>query len=514
MDQPTPASSNKTTYTACLNCREKHVKCDGNLDGCNRCISLNLFCHYVPSRRGRKGQPSDQTLLYPYHISGIEDNDLSMEMCLPLTATDGTSPSYQVDHQSALSTADRYLIGIYYAHFHQAHPALPPRYVWAASSPPKYLVDLMECIGLHYLSSLPPSDRIRELRVAVDGAELSIEKTQAYLLLSVLLHGREIPDGARECIGHAIECSLQLGLHIPDFSNGIETQNPAIAESIRRTWWEILVIDTLLAAVQRGGTLQFRKEVPDMPLPRDEHSGDPTSSVTMKDMNRLGILTEHEHSPLAYRIEAALILRQCLIVHETHPSQESLDMLDATISAWFHRWPSKRKAIIQFNGEVNQMDFQAAMIMQLSTIYLHFPRSFLLTFLPNTCQVFCSGPPSFPSPTERPQIHTAKVVSAAVELSKLVSLSTSVINHSPFTGCSLVVSSIVQMAVLSSQAQQPFGKHHSFLAVNIGVLHSMGATWTIAATAMGRLRVIAYEIETACGGNEMLDNMPFLSILP
>lgn len=159
------------------------------------------------------------------------------------------------------------------------------------------------------------------------------------------------------------------------------------------------------------------------------------------------------------------------------------------------------------------MDFQAAMIMQLATIYLHFPRSFLLAFLPNTCQVFCSGPPSFPSPTEQPQTHTAKVVSAAVELSKLVSLSTSVINHSPFTGCSLVVSSIVQMAVLFSQAQRPFGKHHSFLAVNIGVLHSMGATWTIAATAMGRLRVIAYEIETAFGGTDMPENMPFLSIL-
>ena len=467
----------------------------------------------MPSRRGRKGPPNDQTSLYSSHISGIEDNDLSMDMSLPLIATDGTSPTYRVDHQ-APSTADSYLIGIYYAHFHQAHPVLPPHYVWAASSPPKYLVDLMEYIGLHYLSSLPPSDRIRELRIAVDGAELSVEKIQGYLLLSVLLHGHEIGDGARECIGHAIECSLQLGLYLPDFSNGIETQNPAIAESIRRTWWEILVIDTLLAAVQRGGILQFRKEVPDMPLPRDEHSeGNPASSVTMKDMSRLGILTEQEHSSLAYRIDAALILRQCLIVHETHPSQESLDILDATITAWFHRWPSKRKAIMQFNGEVNQMDFQASMITQLATIYLHFPRSFLLAFLPNTCQVFCSGPPSFPSPTEQPQTHTAKVVSAAVELSKLVSLSTSVINHSPFTGCSLVVSSIVQMAVLFSQAQRPFGKHHSFLAVNIGVLHSMGATWTIAATAMGRLRVIAYEIETAFGGTDMPENMPFLSIL-
>jgi hypothetical protein len=48
-----------------------------------------------------------------------------------------------------------------------------------------------------------------------------------------------------------------------ELSETVEIQNTARAESMRRTLWEIFTVDTLLAAVQVGGTLQCRyKEDP------------------------------------------------------------------------------------------------------------------------------------------------------------------------------------------------------------------------------------------------------------
>src|SRR5215469_6457447 len=43
-----------TGPSACVQCRSKHLKCDG-LNPCTRCSSNNFDCIYVRSRRGVKG---------------------------------------------------------------------------------------------------------------------------------------------------------------------------------------------------------------------------------------------------------------------------------------------------------------------------------------------------------------------------------------------------------------------------------------------------------------------------
>lgn len=474
----------------------------------------------MPSRRGRRGRPIGFPQLDSFLAPAMESVPSLLDAPLPVTASDGITLAYPVGQQSVSSRADSHLSQIYYSHFHPAHPFLPPRHAWVASSPSQYLIELVEYIALHYSSPPQGPDRIYELQAAVNDAGLSVEKCQAYLLLSILLHARCMPEGARECIGYAIETCLELGLHRREFSNVMEMQSPVHAESARRTWWEIFVVDTLLATVQAGGVLQFTLETPDLPLPCEDCDyvdgrSDP-ASLSVKDLDRLALFSDQGRlSSLAYRVEATLILRQCLIAGETGASQESLDSLDATISAWFHRWPSSKRSILRQNGELDQIDHQTAMVMHCASIYLHFPKSFLLSFLPTTGHVFCSRPPAFPSPAMSPHMHTAKVVSAGVELSKLASLSQFVTNSSPFFCCTLVLSSIIQLATLSANAGQPLGKYHSFLALNMGVLNSMGATWTIAANSMGRLRAVALEIETAFAeqARYFADNLLFVPAL-
>jgi hypothetical protein len=51
----------------------------------------------------------------------------------------------------------------------------------------------------------------------------------------------------------------------------IGLENPIEAESVRRTLWEVFVIDTILAAGQVDGPLQFNMtESPNIPLPCEE----------------------------------------------------------------------------------------------------------------------------------------------------------------------------------------------------------------------------------------------------
>ncbi|KAF3770195.1 hypothetical protein M406DRAFT_335911 [Cryphonectria parasitica EP155] len=49
-----PANAAPSVPAACLGCRAKHLKCDGNTP-CARCVSSAIECVYVASRRGYKG---------------------------------------------------------------------------------------------------------------------------------------------------------------------------------------------------------------------------------------------------------------------------------------------------------------------------------------------------------------------------------------------------------------------------------------------------------------------------
>ncbi|PLB43622.1 hypothetical protein P170DRAFT_58472 [Aspergillus steynii IBT 23096] len=493
-DQPSPAAT-PSASVACVNCREKHLKCDGNVSGCTRCRTLNLYCYFVPSRRGRKCRPGP-----------MPGDSLRTES---LGAAGDVSPcdlDAVTERREPPGMDSNHLVGLYYLHFHQAHPFLPPHEVFLQSSPPAYLVNLVEYVGWHYLVN-PVPDRTTSLRAAVQEADLSIVKVQALLLLSIILHTRLHPTEAKECLAQAIQCSLELGLHYRGFSDALETHSPVGAESARRTWWEIFIVDTLLAAVQVEGSLQFTLETPDVPLPcaQEDYTGAFSGGglVSISDMDRQALLHDDaEFSSPAYRVEAAVILRRCLLVGTTHAPQESVDVLDATITSWFHRVqsPCGNRPLLRHTGETDQMIFQATTIMHCASIYLHFPKSSLLAFLPITGRIFCAGPPAFSSIALNPQIHTAKVLAAATGLSKLASLSSSVVGHTPFFVCTLILSAIIQLAVLSIEVPHTTSAVRPYLGLNIGTLKAMRSLWAIAAVSMERIRNVTKEVEDVLAG--------------
>ncbi|RAK99993.1 uncharacterized protein BO80DRAFT_409232 [Aspergillus ibericus CBS 121593] len=473
-----------TTAVACLNCRERHLKCDGNPAGCARCQSLSISCRFVASRRGRKTRTA---MLNSQQYGLFIGRDRG-----------------------------RQWISLYYLHFHQAHPFLPPMEVLLEMDPPTFLLDMMEFISLHYVSPQLLQDNTKILLEAVQAAELTVEKTQAFLLLAIVQHGRQQPHEARSCLGQALQSALDLGLHRREASDALSMEAPFRADSLRRTWWEIFIVDVLLAAVQVDGYLQFEMtETPDVPLPCSSEEYEVGCIMnplppTLADLEQNSMFCgDVEFSPAAYRIEAAIMLRRCMRAGQTHVAQETLDVLSAAITAWFHRLPSSRRSILQSSGVLDEMMMQAVMLMHCASIYLHFSRSGLLVYLPVTGRILCSSPPSFITTSAYPQLHTAKVAEGATQLSKLASLSTSVANHTPFFGCTLVLSSVIQIAVMLSDGPHPSGARQQYLALNLAVLRSMGETWPIAASAMSRIRQAVIEVHTAVS----CDTRPLLDVL-
>ncbi|KAL3485198.1 hypothetical protein BJX62DRAFT_247773 [Aspergillus germanicus] len=492
-----------STPVACLNCREKHLKCDGDQNGCARCMSLSQPCYFVPSRWGRKTRPDPLPSIQvdakgvgsPFAVPNVNmlstfDIEEFAQSHLNLV-----TPSAHQQHPNS------HLISLYYSHFHESHPFLPPMPAFLQTTPPRYLLEVIELIGSQYLPSHISQDMTGLLMSSIDEADLSVEKVQAYLLLSISSHGRQEPKNARLCITKAIHSCLELGLHRREFSDVICLEYPVRAESVRRTWWEVFVIDTILAAVQVDGSLQFKmNESPEVPLPCEqvEYADGRVdwSQPTLGDLEKE--LLPHDNgvfSSLAYRIEATAVLRKSLLMTETPPSQYELDLLDASIAAWFHRIPTSKRSIIGNSGEVDQILFQAHMLMHCASIYLHYPKSYLLAFLPSARETFCSHLPDPTTSSVNPQIHTAKVVNGAVGLSKLAMFPTSVINYSPFVACTLVLSSVIQLAVLSVDWLPAFGADCQFLSLNIGVLNSMRDMWPIAGNSTQRIRELTKEVQ-------------------
>ena len=438
-------------------------------------------------------------------------DDLYPSMATPDFSVVDAIPLAYTQPETSYGYGGTHLMTLYYLNFHVAHPFLLPREVFLQSSPPSYLVDIVELIGLHYISpALVTSNRMSHLQATVQDAVLSLEKVQALLLLSITQHGYTLAEAARESLGQAIDGSLQLGLHCRDAADVEMMQSAVRAESIRRTWWEVFIVDTLLAAVQVDGALQLTlEETPDVMLPCEQEAYEggcvniPMVSARDLGSSRHLFCNNNDLSSSAHRVEAAIILRRCLLA----ASQASIDALDASISAWFHRLPPAKRAIVNHDGGIDQMAFQAVMLMHCASVYLHFPRSHLVAALPVTNQIFCSTAPRTLWPSTDPQLHTAKVLNAATSLSKLGSLSTSVTDQSPFFCCILVLSSIIQVAIRSSGILRLSGFQH-FLGLNFGVLKSMGEIWKIAAASRPKIRDAAMEVEDALErGNRTIEDI-------
>lgn len=539
---------------ACLACRQKHLKCDGRQPICGRCQSGELTCEYTPSRRGYKGpskkrranpQPTEQQLgnvdpqifsldgrppeISPdWHIPSIvpssapsavqaftppdmPGNAMVVTEAPTFSAGYATSTTPQAGRLQSPMTPesppsalgrDGYLVDVFYSNFHPAHPILPPPGMLYKYNVPPYLELVIKFIGAHFHPAASPESYRQSVVSATVGQDPCPEKVQALLLLTIVLHSRNERQEAAQLLTQAVSLAYELGMHRKDYAESL-AEDPIRKESFRRTWWELFVIEGLLTALGMRASFTASEVPLEVPLPCEEriyHDGltPPLHPPTIKQFDdRIFAEEDITFSSFSYRIEAVRILGRVVALAESasgQQQQEEVESVDARIASWFHHIPDSKMELMRPDGTIDEMMFQARMVINGASIYLNFPRSDLLSSPAVAAEVICGHSGVCLMPAFSHHAHAMRALNAASEISTLAALRMPVTKHTPFFICALVLSSIVQLAGYSVKAGQMPDPRRDRLTLTIGVFKSLGRTWAISQSVMRQIKAVARDV--------------------
>lgn len=164
------------------------------------------------------------------------------------------------------------MIQLYYQNFHLSHPVVIPRK--ALNSPlcyliPPALLSIMRYIGAHYYSN--PSLRQEFRREAFDSlSDPTMQdgfKVQALLLLAIIDHSNGDEKSSHRLVQTASTLALEIGLNNSCFARENSYGHSAMEESWRRTYWELYVVDGLLAAFREQSSFRLYRQPTDIQLP-------------------------------------------------------------------------------------------------------------------------------------------------------------------------------------------------------------------------------------------------------
>jgi hypothetical protein len=506
---------------------------------CGRCAATGSECQYTPSRRGYKGpskkrranqSPDDETAAdlsasfdpqsvglvnIPADWNSLQNNFQYMptaSLTTPssgspgLTEKSGSSQPFPLPNEpltpdsSSAVPGDGYLIDIYYTYFHPSHPILPPlRFLYRSYVPP-YLDQVIKFIGSHFTPAASSEHYRPKVMTSVMEQEASIEKLQALLLLAIVLHSRNERPEAGECLTMAVDLAFHLGLHTRSCATMLGEGDPIREESLRRTWWELYIIENMLTALglqrtARTGSVPLEPGLPcEERIYQDGLTPPPAPTIAQFD-ERVFADEERDFSSFTYRIEAARILARVVSIQDmAEGQQDHVEAIDARVTSWFHHLPESKAELLRGDGSVDEMMFQATMVVNGAAIYLHFPRSDLLSSPAMAAEVICGhhGPCSIPAFSHH--AHAMKAVKAASEISSLASIRMPVVKHTPFFICALVMSSIVQLAACSVKAGQMPDPSRDRLTLTIGVFKSLGRTWAISQVIVRQIKAVARDV--------------------
>ncbi|GAB7324767.1 hypothetical protein MBLNU13_g08619t1 [Cladosporium sp. NU13] len=145
------------------------------------------------------------------------------------------------------------LLGLFYLHIFGAHPFLVPKAFYASQNYPHYL-DLVVCFaGQQYAA--PTSDTTL-LQSAVtlamsEADEQTPYRVQALVLYAIVLHASQRAKEAGDCVSRAATTALQLGMNEASFARTNSSNSSVAEESLRRTWWELYIVDDSVKKILR-----------------------------------------------------------------------------------------------------------------------------------------------------------------------------------------------------------------------------------------------------------------------
>lgn len=404
------------------------------------------------------------------------------------------------------------LINAYFSHFHAHHPLLLPYGQFRERSQPQHLRLVVQLIGSQYVCATSTQtiaaayQASRDVSTAPTAADV-----QSTLLYALFLYTTAEPERAALYVAKACDASIDLGLNELEGAARHAGGDLLLAESLRRTWWEIYVLDAVLCATQRQS--QSRCEtVPltaGLPCKESMYNGGmpPFSLVSLNHFDaRLFTSEDHDFSSACYRVDAARMLRRVSALSK--PGMQGTDnvrALDNAIAAWKLHLPATKARIINSQGERDQVMVQANVFIHMASLILHFPRSELPVAHPYAASIACAAHITSAPPAS--ELHAIKATWASNDIADVAGLPIG--QHSPLVIPGLVLACIVQLAACSAQTHHDLAPYRDRIALMAGMLKQAAKTWPPVCDALRAINKAATAIFSHLQQVDTLADFPF-----
>ncbi|OBT75296.1 hypothetical protein VF21_05624 [Pseudogymnoascus sp. 05NY08] len=411
----------------------------------------------------------------------------------PLTNTDITC-------QPIATTTD--YLPAYYHYIHPAHPFLPPFSTLLTLLSLRPLPHLLAAITYITSFHIQPSHTPLLLAEAVHQISSPLcphdgYAVQANLLIAIGLDGSGELKRALAFFSQAVDVALEIGMQHEWFAERNGGGNSVMEESWRRTWWECVVLDGMVAGVHQASSVRLDGVGEGVGLPCEEGnyiSGNIPSPRSLEEFNDEDFSEDDTiFSSFAYRIAAISNLARILAIPKPiFPDDPLIAKTDAYLVNWSLHLPSTKRIVVD-DGRVDEMIFQAHMITYASTLLLHKPHAHLDTAPTQTITSCAPHQPTTGRPTYN--IHAAKVVQAASDIASLIALPVPLTLHTHFFTCVVTLGAIVDLsrwAGLEGTGRNEEIKQQ--IRLYTGALKTIAAVWPSARKAQGQVKGAAQEI--------------------
>ncbi|KAK2688846.1 hypothetical protein QWA68_012098 [Fusarium oxysporum] len=547
---------NTRSSLACLECRTKHVKCDAKQPRCSRCMAYDKTCQYTASRRGgldraalterrrRLANKADAQLDNVASEISVAVSDEGINLggesateadCMEvfqhasLPAPTPVPENRETPHFGHGGLTDDALVKSYYTNFHHLHPFAPPfKHLVKLSQTSAFnfnpLIASMRLIGHIYdthqwseslssaveaqISQLKPSDPVQ---------------VQARLLYSIALFWYTFKAEAKDQMDAAIDVAVGLEMHKQEFAVTFGFRDPVMIECWRRTWWMLFIVDASYAGTL--GTMNFKTlhVEPTAELPCEEsdyESGTVPAPKTLQDFDSREFDSEDVvFSSFAYLIGAVRCAAQVIYMSPKRATREDSEAIiqsaDSAFDAWLLLLPKDKKPVLKQDGTIDELMFQAHLLIHVATIGIHRPLSDL-RFNPVEKVSSCAREP--PADTPKPDlinVHTTRILKSVNAQIQLLALPVRPFHHTPFTTCMVSEGTLALLSACTFLLRdQALAVARDQIRLTIGCLKAVGEVWPRTARNVKEIQTIARHVLGLGGSSGDVGSTPGSNQVP
>ncbi|KAJ5428758.1 Transcription factor [Penicillium cf. griseofulvum] len=407
--------------------------------------------------------------------------------------------------------ANNTLLDLYYKYFHRSHPFVLPRSNLQAKlasewSSLRALLAVMQYIGSSYGSGESSSRRERMPdEQSVDVVDGFVVQTTLLLALAKSMCAERA--ASEVLLAKAIEQARLIGMHTKAFADMAAEKDPVLAESWRRTWWMLYLADLNFSVIRYDFITSIPDTDHDVDLPCDDldyYATDipRTTASSIDYRNREYALEATRFSSFAYLIDATRIFVCSLRVATQYENPSKAELLcsdlEASIVGWFVMLPPDKWELAVQPDLLDQLIFQAHMMMYTALAYIHRPLS-NLQYDPAEDLSSCGTPPrplvssTITTSAFNHRMHSDKLFQAVRNQNQcLILLPLGAAQLSPFLICMIACCTIAYLvACKSGFTPDEVEVARSRIRVCLGTLKHYENIWPRAKNILHELRVIA-----------------------